>query len=113
VKLEDSLLCPQEPATDRYRETYKSSSHPHPVSLRSILILSSHLRLGLTRDLLSLGFPMKFVHAFSVCPTSATCTASCYVISLLVSDIVFSTVLMGILIFYQFFSDYAYNFLLL
>ena len=35
------------------------SINPHPTSWISILILSSHLRLGLPRGLLPLGFPTK------------------------------------------------------
>ena len=34
-----------------------------PVSLRSILILSSHLRLGLPKDLLPIGIPVQILKA--------------------------------------------------
>jgi hypothetical protein len=39
------------------------SIQPHPVTLRSILILSSHLHLGLPRGLLPYGFPTKILCA--------------------------------------------------
>ena len=39
------------------------STHPHPTSWRSILILSTHLRLGLPSGLFPSGFPTKTLHA--------------------------------------------------
>jgi len=44
---ESSLFRLQELATFPYPEPDQSSPSPHPTSWRSILILSSHLRLGL------------------------------------------------------------------
>jgi hypothetical protein len=43
---EGSLPCSQEPSTGPYSEPDQSNPS-HPIFLRSILILSTHLRLGL------------------------------------------------------------------
>jgi hypothetical protein len=47
---EGSLLCSQEPSVGPYPEP-DAPSPCHPVSPRYILILSSHLRLGLLSEL--------------------------------------------------------------
>jgi hypothetical protein len=43
---------------------------PHPISLMSVLILSSYLRLGLPGGLFPSGFPSKTLYAFVFSPTS-------------------------------------------
>jgi hypothetical protein len=47
----------------------------HPISLRSILILSTHLRLGLPSGLLPSGFPVNILYASLFSPIGATCPA--------------------------------------
>jgi hypothetical protein len=42
----DSLPCSQQPATGPIQSQMHQSTPSHSASLRSILILSSHLRLG-------------------------------------------------------------------
>jgi hypothetical protein len=46
---------------------------PHLIALKSVLILSSHLRLGLPSGLLISGFPAKILYAFVLSPSRATC----------------------------------------
>ena len=51
------------------------STYPHPTSWRSILILSTHLRLGLPSGLFPSGFPNKTLYSPLSSPISATCHA--------------------------------------
>jgi hypothetical protein len=46
-----------------------------PISKRSILMLSIHLRLGLPSGLFPSGFPTNYLYTFLSSPNRATCTA--------------------------------------
>jgi len=51
------------------------SIYPHPTSWRSVLILSTHLRLGLPSGLFPPGFPTKTLYTTLSSPIRATCPA--------------------------------------
>jgi len=56
----------------RHLSLYWASSiqsiHPHPTSWRSVLILSSNLRLGLSSGLVPSGFPIKTLYTHLLSP---------------------------------------------
>jgi hypothetical protein len=63
----------QQPATGTYLEPVESNPHPpKSVSLRSILIPSSHLCLGLPSGIFPSGFPTKTLYNFLSSPMRAT-----------------------------------------
>ena len=51
------------------------SIYPHPTSWRSILILSTHLRLGIANGLFPSGFPTKTLYTPLSSPIRTTCPA--------------------------------------
>ena len=75
MKPEYSVPHSQVPATCPYPEPARSSPYPHILLPDDILILSSHLRLGLPNGPFSSGFPTKTLYTPLLFPTRATCPA--------------------------------------
>jgi hypothetical protein len=71
MKSEGPFPCSQDPSTGPYPEPDQSIPS-HPISLRSILILSTQLCLGLHSGLFVSGFQTNILHAFLFSPIRAT-----------------------------------------
>jgi hypothetical protein len=85
MELERSLPCSQEPSTGPYPEQDQSNPiHTIPSYLRSILILFTHLRLGLPCDLFPYGFPTNILYAVLLAQIRATCPAYLILIYLII-----------------------------
>jgi len=68
MKPKGSLQYSQKPTIVSSLNQIKPIKSSHPIYLRSILILSSHLLLGLPNDVFPLGSPTKILHAFLFSP---------------------------------------------
>ena len=86
---ESTLPHLQFPATCPYHERDQSSPCPQPTSRRFMLILSSHLRLGLPSGLFPSVFPTKTLYAPLLNPIRATCPTHLILLDL-ITRIIFS-----------------------
>ena len=80
--------------------------YPHPTSWRSILILSTHLRLGLHSGLFPFGFPPKTLYTPLSSPIRATCPAQFFLECEMFGQNFLEKIKTGILCSTFFFSDY-------
>jgi hypothetical protein len=78
-----SLPCSQEPFTGPYPQPDHSNPY-HPISLTSILILFTHLSLGLRNGLLPSSFPTNIQYVFLLSPIRATCPAHFILLDLII-----------------------------
>jgi hypothetical protein len=73
METENSLPCSQQPATVTYPEPDEYSPYSNPLSVRSILILYSHLHSGFPSDLVPSGFPTEVLYPRLFATMGATC----------------------------------------
>jgi hypothetical protein len=67
-----------------FRARLIQSTPSHPISLKSILILSTHLHLGLPSCIFPSGFPTNILYAFLVSHIHATCPAHLILLGLII-----------------------------
>jgi hypothetical protein len=86
MKPKGSLPYTQQPANCPYSESDKSGPCPIRISLKSILILSSHLLLGLPSGLFLTGSPTNTPHATFPHPVPAICKKGSFYSQMLVEE---------------------------
>ena len=92
---ESSLQNSQEPAICPYPEPDQFIPSDYLISWRSVLMLSSHLRLGLPSGFFPSGFPIKILYALLLFPIPATCRTHFFILDL-ITRIVFGSPLSSV-----------------
>jgi hypothetical protein len=105
METEGSLPHSQKPTACPYSEPDRSSPRPHPTSLKSILILSSNLRMGLPSFLLLSGFPTKILHAPLLSPIHALYPANLSLLDLTLRSYLFLFIFAYVLFHYAVMSS--------
>jgi hypothetical protein len=88
-----------------YRARCFQPTPSYPTSLRSILILSSHLHLGLTSGVFLSDYPIKLLYAFLISPMCATWPAHLILLHL-ITLIIFCEAYSYEALYYAIFSSF-------
>jgi hypothetical protein len=93
LKGEGSFLRSQEPTTGPYPEPDESNPHTTHIFVRSVLIFSSYLYLGLASGFFPSGVPIKILYSFLMSPKRGICPTALPMVYMLHFTIYFHIIL--------------------